>query len=204
MKRRIRRNQPLPGPYYVWMTDKFMSGWGRAEGLISKFVVKCRTFEQAECIVQNAEKRNEMRGVNFGRKLPYFSPRKYIVSMKTWEQLGDVWKERCVNVNRRRVRRNPGFDPATVINKESIKREFLAGYKSGMDSRIQYGAGMYANIIKAQERKNEIYLTRAIEDDYERKHSPRLFAMKFAYHFGWRKGWNGEEPQLKYLPKKLK
>ena len=154
MKRRIRRNQPLPGPYYVWMTDKFMSGWGRAEGLINKFVVKCRTFEQAECIVQNAEKRNEMRGVNFGRKLPYFSPRKYIVSMKTWEQLGDVWKERCVNVNRRRVRRNPGFDPATVINKESIKREYLAGYKSGMDSRIQYGAGLYGAIIKDQEKKN--------------------------------------------------
>ena len=37
--------------YYVTMTDKFMSGWGRAEGKINKFVVECETREKAETIM---------------------------------------------------------------------------------------------------------------------------------------------------------
>jgi len=93
--RRIRRNAPLSGPYYVWMTDKFMSGWGPAYGKLNKYVVKCDTLEQAECIFKNAQTREEMKSVNYGRKLPYFSESKYKVSMKTWDQLGYVWKKGC-------------------------------------------------------------------------------------------------------------
>jgi hypothetical protein len=121
-RRRVRRNEALPGPYYVWMTDKFMSGWGQAQGRLNKYVVRCDTLEQAECIYKNAQMRDEMKNINYGRKLPYFSESKYKVTMKTWDQLGYVWKTGCkwqneddyyadprrMSPNRRRgLRRNP-------------------------------------------------------------------------------------------------
>ena len=123
-RRKIHRNEALPGPYYVWMTDKFFSGWGRARGKLNKYVVKCDTLEQAECVFKNAEMRSEMRNVNYGRKLPYFSPSKYHVSLKTWDQLGYAWKTGCkwqneddyyadprrMSPNRRRGLRRNGAD----------------------------------------------------------------------------------------------
>ena len=32
---------------YVWATDKFLSGWGHAEGKIHKQVAVCENWEQA-------------------------------------------------------------------------------------------------------------------------------------------------------------
>lgn len=49
--------------YYVRMTDKFMSGWGRAEGKINVLVVECDTWEQAAAIEKAAHERREMRRV---------------------------------------------------------------------------------------------------------------------------------------------
>ena len=48
---------------YVRMTDKFMSGWGMAEGKQNVVVVECDTWEQAEAIERAANKRSEMRRV---------------------------------------------------------------------------------------------------------------------------------------------
>lgn len=36
--------------YYVSMTDKFMSGWGMAEGKLNKLVISCNTAEEANMI----------------------------------------------------------------------------------------------------------------------------------------------------------
>ena len=80
---------------FVWMTDKFMSGWGQAGGKINKLIIRCDTLEQAECIFKNAQMRDEMKNINYGRKLPYFSESKYKLSFKTWDQLGYVWKTGC-------------------------------------------------------------------------------------------------------------
>ena len=49
---------------YVCMTDKFMSGWGRAESKINKYVIKCDNWEQAEQIEAAAHKRPEMKYIN--------------------------------------------------------------------------------------------------------------------------------------------
>ena len=46
--------------FYVTMTDKFMSGWGMAQGKINKLVLECETYEDAETVYNNACNRSEM------------------------------------------------------------------------------------------------------------------------------------------------
>ena len=79
-------------PYYVSMTDKFMSGWGEAKGLINKFVIECDTYEQALTIERNADKRNEMVHINITDKKPYFNSNRFLVSSKHYNELGELWK----------------------------------------------------------------------------------------------------------------
>ena len=93
---------------FVWMTDKFMSGWGQARGKINKLIIRCDTLEQAECIFKNAQMRDEMKNINYGRKLPYFSESKYKLSFKTWDQLGYVWKTGCAWQNEDDYYSDPG------------------------------------------------------------------------------------------------
>ena len=78
--------------YFVTMTDKFLSGWGRAEGKINKFVVACYSYEQAETIERNAHKRNEMKYINITSKKPYYPAGRYLVSWKKYDELGQIWK----------------------------------------------------------------------------------------------------------------
>jgi hypothetical protein len=78
--------------YYVTMTDKFMSGWGKAEGKINKYVIRCTTYQEAETIEINAHRRPEMKHINIVNKLPYYSPERYLLSLKTFEDMGTIWK----------------------------------------------------------------------------------------------------------------
>ena len=75
---------------YVCMTDKFLSGWGRAEGKINKYIVVCENRQQAETIVLNAKKRREMKYININYKLPYYDKR-YLLSFANFEDLGEIW-----------------------------------------------------------------------------------------------------------------
>lgn len=77
--------------YYVTMTDRFMSGWGKAEGLINKFVVECDTYKQAEIIKYNASRRKEMKYINITISKPYYNPSRYLVSHRLFEDLGQCW-----------------------------------------------------------------------------------------------------------------
>jgi hypothetical protein len=47
--------------YYVTMTDKFMSGWGEAQGKNNKLVISCDTYEEAQIVEENARRRKEMK-----------------------------------------------------------------------------------------------------------------------------------------------
>jgi hypothetical protein len=76
--------------FWVTMTDKFMSGWGRAEGKTNKFIVACQTYEQAEIIARNAAKRSEMKYINICINKPRFGAN-VLESWKTFEQLGEIW-----------------------------------------------------------------------------------------------------------------
>ena len=77
--------------YYVTMTDKFMSGWGKAENKINKFVVECETMKQAGTIAKNARKRQEMKYINITTRKPYYNSNKYITTFKQFGELGRIW-----------------------------------------------------------------------------------------------------------------
>jgi len=67
-------------PYYVTMTDKFMSGWGRARDLVNKLVIGCDTAEQALIVAENADNRSDQKYINITQKKPYYSQERYLVS----------------------------------------------------------------------------------------------------------------------------
>ena len=60
--------------YYVTMTDGFMSNWGRAENIVSKYVVKCETLEEARIVEQNAKNRSDMHNVRIRVTFPNYDP----------------------------------------------------------------------------------------------------------------------------------
>lgn len=78
-------------PYYVTMTDKFMSGWGMAQGKTNKFIVVCETWQDAETIQRNAEKRSEMKYINITDKKPRYG-KNVLESWKKFDELGEIWK----------------------------------------------------------------------------------------------------------------
>ena len=64
--------------YYVTMTDKFMSGWGRAEGMKNKLVIGCDTYERANFIMLCALRRSEMKYVNLTSSKPKYGRNAYV------------------------------------------------------------------------------------------------------------------------------
>ena len=77
--------------FYVTMTDKFMSGWGLAEGKTNKLIIECENWEQAQTIERNAQKRSEMKYINICANKPRYRSN-VRESWKTFEELGDIWK----------------------------------------------------------------------------------------------------------------
>lgn len=81
--------------WYVTMTDKFMSGWGKARGRVNKLVFVCDSLEQALIVSANARARSDQKyiSVTTGRR-PWYSPERYMVQFKTvndypkWYQKG--------------------------------------------------------------------------------------------------------------------
>jgi len=77
-------------PYYVTMIDKFMSGWGMAEGKKNVLMIECQTIGEARIVASNARDRTEMIFVKIRGKKPYYNPNKYLVSIhnegeyRTW------------------------------------------------------------------------------------------------------------------------
>lgn len=79
-------------PYFVTMTDKFMSNWGKAESKINKFIIECDSLEDAQTIKRNAEKRNEMKYISIKDKKPKYG-KNYLESYTTFAELGEIWKK---------------------------------------------------------------------------------------------------------------
>lgn len=68
------------GMAFVTMTDKFLSGWGCAEGKIAKRVIVCNNFQEDYTLASRIYPRHGMTYVNVKRELPYYSPSRYVVS----------------------------------------------------------------------------------------------------------------------------
>ena len=77
--------------FYVTMTDKFMSGWGAADGKINKLIIECDTHEQVEQIRRAARQRSEMRYVNICARRPRYGSH-VLESFKTYADLSGPWK----------------------------------------------------------------------------------------------------------------
>jgi hypothetical protein len=63
---------------YVTMTDKFMSGWGGAQGRTAKYVIACDNYGEAGIVADNARSRSEMEHIKIvdGKK-PVFSKTRF-------------------------------------------------------------------------------------------------------------------------------
>ena len=68
---------------YVSMTDKFMSGWGKAQNKINKLVLECDTLQEAQIVFNNAESRSDMRYINICVNKPRYNKNRYYTSLKT-------------------------------------------------------------------------------------------------------------------------
>ena len=66
--------------FYVCMTDKFMSGWGLAQGKINKLVIECETYIEAAIVYNNAKHRSEMIYINIRNTKPYYNKNRFLVS----------------------------------------------------------------------------------------------------------------------------
>ena len=88
--------------YWVTMTDKCMSNWGYAEGLINKLIFDCETLEIANIVSDNAEVRSDMKHISIRTTKPYYSPSRYLAQNKTKQYLN--WYK--VNYFRRRQYEN--------------------------------------------------------------------------------------------------
>ena len=65
---------------WVSMTDRFMSGWGHAEGKINKLVISCDTYSEAVIVAENARSRSEMKYVNICINEPRYPEHSHLVS----------------------------------------------------------------------------------------------------------------------------
>lgn len=63
--------------YYVWATDKCLSGWGVAEGKIHKQIAECETEAERDRMLRGFRGSNEFKYVNWDTKAPRFSSSRY-------------------------------------------------------------------------------------------------------------------------------
>ena len=62
---------------YVWATDKFLSGWGVAEGKIHKQVAVCDNWDEADKIIAGFTKSNDFKSVGYSTKKPSWNQSRY-------------------------------------------------------------------------------------------------------------------------------
>lgn len=67
---------------YVWATDKFLSGWGNAEGKIHKQVAVCQNWDEANKMLRGFENDPSYKAVNWSYDKPYFRPGKYTCTFR--------------------------------------------------------------------------------------------------------------------------
>ena len=72
--------------YYVTCTDKFLSGWGMAENKISKFVIECDSYADAEICKRNMEKEPVFKYVRIRTSYPKYDERRYHTSVKSFSE----------------------------------------------------------------------------------------------------------------------
>ena len=62
---------------YVWATDKFLSGWGKAEGKIHKQVATCPDWKEANRMLDGFGGDSSYKYVGWGYELPRWNKARY-------------------------------------------------------------------------------------------------------------------------------
>jgi len=81
-------------PVYVTMTDKFMSGWGKAQGRTAKYVAVAKNYDEAQTVARNARARGDQKNVSIRSTKPKYDTRNVKVgwmnkkSSKRWYERG--------------------------------------------------------------------------------------------------------------------
>ena len=64
MAPRVTSQSEIPNaPFYVTLTDTFMSGWGKAEGLTNRLILPCESMTEAIGVRAYAESRTDTKNV---------------------------------------------------------------------------------------------------------------------------------------------
>jgi len=72
--------------YYVCMTDKFMSNWGRSDNKINKLVFVCENIDEAEIVYQNSVNRSDMARITQRTSRPYYRRDTHYTQYKTKQE----------------------------------------------------------------------------------------------------------------------
>ncbi len=64
------RSEIPDAPFYVLCNDRFMSGWGHAEGKINTIIFPCESLDQAEIVERNALNRSDQQRVRIVENKP--------------------------------------------------------------------------------------------------------------------------------------
>jgi hypothetical protein len=149
-------------PYYVTMTDKFMSGWGLAEGKINKLVFICDSLEEAKIVARNARKRGDQKYVNISANKPYYNKKKYYVQFKTKKEYPDWYKEEFDMLTEKQARYICNQINKLFPHLEATIREM--GYRYEVD------------VINLNKDENCDFRIRKIEDlfDHFGKHAEKM------------------------------
>jgi len=73
---------------YVAATDKFMSGWGRAEGKINRIVFECDGWDEANRVADMLEARGDMIRVRTSMRRPSYPTQSHYTQYKTPAEFG--------------------------------------------------------------------------------------------------------------------
>jgi len=85
--------------FWVTMTDKFMSNWGRSENKINKLVFECESLKDARIVEDNARNRTDQKNINICGRKPYYNKNNYFVQIKN-KEIYPSWYEENYFKNR--------------------------------------------------------------------------------------------------------
>ncbi len=69
--------------YYVTMTDRVLSGWGKSDEKINKLVFVCEGLTEARIVADNAKARGDQKHINICTTKPYYSPNTHYTQIKS-------------------------------------------------------------------------------------------------------------------------
>ena len=82
MAEHVTKPSGIPNaPYYVTLTDTFMSGWGRAEGLTNRLIFPCESYDEALDVADYAKSRGDTKNVRICTTKPQINFWQYVQVM---------------------------------------------------------------------------------------------------------------------------